>query len=760
MLAGAYWGAYDRINWMAANAQQQGAQFMIRRRFFGAARLAAAIGALACAKPTTAGGGPENVVVVVNSASWASQTVANHFIQLRGIPPVNVINIDWTEGFEGTDGQTFRDKILRPVLQAIKRRGVSDQIDYIVYSSDLPYAVDLSSDLAGAKLTDQQRPTCSINSATFLWHLVFGKSALAMDWQSNRYMRFTRDREVGDPTHGFRSWYGWDVRGRLSEAGGQPYMLSTMLAMTSGRGNSVREAAAYLRASATADGTMPKGTIYFSKTEDVRSTTRRDQPSLGKSPSTGDARSKTAKDEFDVAVALLKKLGVRAEIIAQPMPAGRDNVQGAMTGTADYSWARTRSKILPGAICENFTSFGGILREGGSQTPLTEFLRYGAAGSSGTVVEPFAIWVKFPTPMLHVHYAQGCTLAEAYYQSVFAPAQLLIVGDPLCRPWANIPLVQVEGVKPGAKVSGTIELVPSATLPMGGKIDRFELFVDGRRLSWANSGATLSWDSTSEPDGYHELRVVGIEAGPIESQGRAIFGVVVKNHDLAAQLATMPTGTARWDETLKIRARAPSMSEIFIMHNDRALGRITGEQGQVDVNPRLLGLGPVTLQAVAVKRDGTPARIASAPLHLTIEPPKPLPALPDQPTNLARGLLLKLADGKTVPVQETVNPAWLAGNGVEANQPFSLQAIFDVPIDDVYQFQVWHFGDLKLTVDSSVVYNVQGGDYTQKFAPVSLAAGKHRLTIAGRTAEDTRLRILFGGPGALSLNGATFRHAR
>ena len=37
-----------------------------------------------------AGGGPENVFVVVNSASWASQSVANHFIKLRDIPPVNV----------------------------------------------------------------------------------------------------------------------------------------------------------------------------------------------------------------------------------------------------------------------------------------------------------------------------------------------------------------------------------------------------------------------------------------------------------------------------------------------------------------------------------------------------------------------------------------------------------------------------------------------------------------------------------------------
>ena len=41
--------------------------------------------------------------------------------------------------------------------------------------------------------------------------------------------------------------------------------------------------------------------------------------------------------------------------------------------------------------------------------------------------------------MIQVHYARGCSLAEAFYQSVYAPYQLMIVGDPLCRPWANIP---------------------------------------------------------------------------------------------------------------------------------------------------------------------------------------------------------------------------------------------------------------------------------------------------------------------------------
>ncbi|HEX3727861.1 MAG TPA: hypothetical protein VHV08_16530, partial [Pirellulales bacterium] len=583
-------------------------------------------------------------------------------------------------------------------------------------------------------------PTASINSLTYLWQAVLTKSPAMIGLANNRYLRIARKGKAPPPVHGFRSWYGWGPDGQLLEAGGQHYFLSTVLAVTSGRGNSVREAISYLTTSATADGTFPKGTIYFSKTEDVRSQTR--------SPS------------FASAVTELKELGVRAEVISTPMPTGRKDVQGLTMGLSAYSWQQSHSKILPGALCENFTSFGGAMREQGGQTTLAELLRAGAAGSSGTVIEPFAIWQKFPSPFVQVHYARGCTLAESFYQAVFAPAQLLIVGDPLCRPWANIPKVNVQPVKPGEKVSGTLELRPTATLPKAGKIDRYELFVDGRRSATALAGESLLWDSTAESDGFHEVSVVAIEAGPIESQGRAQLGVVVDNHGRTAQMTTSPANTVRWDETLKVHVKAPGMSEILIVNNDRLLGRVSASEGQVEINPRRFGLGPVMLQAFGVSGSGPRNRVAATPVRITVEPGKPLPPIAETAKNLAHGLLLKLANGKTVPIQDTFNPAWLVGSGVEANQPFSLTGIFDVPTADVYQFELWHLGDLKLAVDSTVLYNGTKGDYSQKFIPLSLAPGRHRLSIVGRTADDPRLRILFGGPGAVSLAGTAFRHAR
>ena len=43
-----------------------------------------------------------------------------------------------------------------------------------------------------------------------------------------------------------------------------------MLAVTSGRGNSVPEVIEYLRRAASADGTQPEGTIYYMQNSDRR----------------------------------------------------------------------------------------------------------------------------------------------------------------------------------------------------------------------------------------------------------------------------------------------------------------------------------------------------------------------------------------------------------------------------------------------------------------------------------------------------------
>ncbi|NQT16133.1 MAG: hypothetical protein HQ582_25475, partial [Planctomycetes bacterium] len=276
------------------------------------------------------------------------------------------------------------------------------------------------------------------------------------------------------------------------------------------------------------------------------------------------------------------------------------------------------STILPGAICEHLTSAGGVMSAGASQTPLSEFLRHGAAGASGTVTEPYAIQAKFPTPRVHVHYARGCTLAEAFYQSVSGPYQLLIVGDPLCRPWANVPTVRTEGVQDGATVKGTLKIEPTATIPGDSKVSHFELFVDGATRARCQPGELLELDTTQLADGYHELRVIAHEAGPIASQGRRIVPITTANHGRSIQLTVSPHGTLSAGASLSFSVKSPGSTAIAVMHDTRLLGQIAGEEGQLEIEAEKLGSGPVRLHAVGQGNNGSQGSVVSEFVELVL----------------------------------------------------------------------------------------------------------------------------------------------
>jgi len=160
-----------------------------------------------------------------------------------------------------------------------------------------------------------------------------------------------------------------------------------------------------LQRSIKADGTQPRGTFYFTDTKDVRSTTR--------------------KPNFASAITQLEAMGFETKIVNSGVPVQALDIVGLTCGTPGFDWAASGSQILPGAFCDNLTSFGGMFYRAG-QTKCSQFLRYGAAGSSGTVVEPYALQAKFPHPMIHVHYARGCSLAESFYQSVSGPFQTIV----------------------------------------------------------------------------------------------------------------------------------------------------------------------------------------------------------------------------------------------------------------------------------------------------------------------------------------------
>jgi hypothetical protein len=226
--------------------------------------------------------------------------------------------------------------------------------------------------------------------------------------------------------------------------------------------------------------------------------------------------------------------------------------------------------------------------------------------------------MKFPLPYLHVHYARGCTLAEAFYQSVAAPYQLIIVGDPLCRPWAKIPKIDVAGIAEDGTLSGKVSLKPSAT---GGaaEVDRFELYLDGALIGSCRKGDTFELDTAVHSDGAHELRVVGAESGPIETQGRAILPVTFDNRGLTMTFEASPKRTTL-GQRIKLTAKAPGAQQILFYSAGQKLASVSGASGVATINTDTLGDGPVTLRAIALGKGGAETHVLAAPISIRIDP--------------------------------------------------------------------------------------------------------------------------------------------
>lgn len=545
-----------------------------------------------------AGGGPQNVAVIVNPNDPDSLEVGNEYVRLRRIPPCNVIYIPWQKTARSASAADFKAKLLEPIFRELERRGLTAQINVITYSCGYPSTVDLRGEIPATSVSPQSTPVASLNAATYLYHDLLTDPTTLLTLSANSY--FTPAFEQTTDSQAFTSQFGWSLGQEDKTGFGRKFILSTLLGSTQGRGNRPEEICEYLRRAKAADGTAPKGTIYYMQNDDVR--------------------SKVRHETFPPAVAALKRLGVNAEIIRGSAPIKKDDVAGLTTGTSHLRLRTADCRLLPGALVDNLTSAAGVLfvsaRIADPQTPVSEFMRMGAAGASGTVVEPYAIPAKFPSAALHIHYARGLSLAEAFYRTVSGPFQLLIIGDPLCQPWAKAPRVSVTGIDVASPVSGQLKITPAAAYEDARQASAFQLFVDGKLRSECVAGGRLALNTASLPDGWHEFLVVAIDDTPMAVQGAWSNELQVKNGRDSLQITIeAPKTSLAQAIDVSVMSTASGLPTT-IMHNGRRLATLPGGVGTVSIKSERLGRGTVLLEAIQ-ERDGRPV-IRSRPVQLEV----------------------------------------------------------------------------------------------------------------------------------------------
>lgn len=333
--------------------------------------------------------GAERVLVVINSRSAASDSVGRYYARRRGIDSTHVLRLALPEGDEIGDIAFQRD-IVSPVRATIEALPV--RIDFIVLTTGVPirvarkngYSVDAL--LAGMNLTFP--PMVGLDTA---W----------LSRYRNPYFN------AGEPFSSDR--YGIYLVTRLACG-----RVADCLALVN--------AAIAARAS--------RGPFFFDAMP-----------------------QRNGNDGYAVANRLLQESAVRLGMRGADVQldttlafvAPSSPVMGYVSwGSNDArfdSVAYHAVRFLPGALAETFVStsartFGAVT---GGQSRIVDLIAQGVTGVKGYVSEPYTIAMVNPD-ILFDRYWRGATLAEAFYAaSRMVLWKDLIVGDPLCAPYAMFP---------------------------------------------------------------------------------------------------------------------------------------------------------------------------------------------------------------------------------------------------------------------------------------------------------------------------------
>lgn len=371
-----------------------------------------------------AGGSGLNTVIVLNQNSANSVELGNYYAERRQVPPENILRVNWTGGSISWTDAEFQSVLLAPLTAMLSARQLTNQIDYIVLSMDLPFQTFLDTDA---------------NSTTAA--LFYGLKADSGPTWSGITNSYADSEQI------FR-------QARPSSAPG-PSFLAVML--TAG---SLAQAKALVDQGVSADATFPNATVVLAKSSDPLRNLRHRL--------------------FDDAIfnAQLTHSPYSLVRVNADIPSTSPPLLGLETGLAQFSIPR--GAFVPGAMADSMTSFGGVII-GGGQTSALEFIHAGASGSYGTVTEPMPVTDKFPNPQIYFYQSRGFNIAECYYQSLIVPYQGLVIAEPLAAPFQKPGLGSWSGMASNSVLSGTRQLSVTFTAADNQRpLQQIDLFVDGK----------------------------------------------------------------------------------------------------------------------------------------------------------------------------------------------------------------------------------------------------------------------------------------
>lgn len=534
-----------------------------------------------------AGGTPEEAFLVIDPSRTDSMYIANYYIDARNVPSVNALYMNPM----AADYFEFAEDNVDALLGTLANVGVRDHSDYIIIPPASGYRIP-----AAGLISDSCAPVNHLSLAAAYTTAMLSDSILTGTWSSTRRHHYW----LGNITPAaFDSELHWYFGAPTDNEADDRYFIGAYLGHTGERGNTVDEIITLIDRAVAVDGTHPAGTFYYMQTTDA-------------------ARSGPRHAYYSNMVSNIIALGGNAEHLFDVLPTGRHDCLGIMTGWASPDIDGTDMTILPGAFCDHLTSYAGHF-DSSSQVKMSRWIAKGAGGSWGAVEEPCNYAGKFPHARMHVFYFQGLSLGESVHRGVKAvPLQGLLYGDPLTRPFAYPPDVQVPDA-PTETVSGPVTLTPTATATYpSAAILGLDLLIDGVLYDSITPGEQFLVDTAELSDGWHDLRVLAFDDTDQRFTGRWVDSISTDNRSRSATLSVTPDN-GDWTTAFQtsLDAIGADLVELRLLHNGRVVAAAESAPAQFDIHGLTFGAGPVRIQAEALFADGEKAR--SQPAFIQVD---------------------------------------------------------------------------------------------------------------------------------------------
>jgi len=537
------------------------------------------------------------VVLLVNKNSQDSLYVANQYVQLRKIEDRNVIYLDIPESlYKATatiSPEEFTKYIWKPAQAIIKKRGLDDQVLAWIYSVDFPIRVKTDASdkkqmsVCGLTFLRNKVPDLEqVKRGTYLSKL-FGGPNDKVKSQLNTMAFETKKKGLGEKVK-----IAKEMRFLLKGLGAEMPLPNMMLGYVGENGNDVTDVIKSIRRGTFSDHRGVRSGFYFIKSNDVR--------------------SKCRDWLFDTVEKMLKSKGITATITTH-FPTGAEGVMGVMMGAEKVDPSKIKS-FAPGAMAEHLTSWAGEFQK--NQTKMTAWIKAGATATAGTVVEPFSNPNKFPLPTFFFYYVSGSSMMESFYQSIACPLQILLLGDPLAKPYAPRIKLDFLGMDDLKK---DFTFVASASIPNNPKVKfLYRFLIDGKEIQPASSEGAFYLRVANFSDGYHTLRVVAEINHFARYSTFQTKGITINLR--GRSIAILPDFEQKEKHKYNIGVRLGGKEDpkkIRLVSKSRILDEKPYSLGvQLILDETKLGQGAQSLRAVAVYKDGM--EVSSKPVHFGI----------------------------------------------------------------------------------------------------------------------------------------------